>query len=102
MGEEEETMTESDTAGLQGPDEQAVPKIIGQIRELRFVFYPESTRVHVLIRVISGNPMGVDGWHSKSFPKGMTAVDIMTGTVTDNPIFWPQSEHVPSAESLVF
>ena len=61
-------------------------------REVRFKIENELTEVYVWLEN-TGNeidmPLGVIGWHHKTFPKSKTLVDILTENIKDA-VMWPQ------------
>lgn len=67
---------------------------IYDITEIRFVIEPELTQVYMLAENV-GNPtdmpIGVVGWHHKTFPKSMSTLDIMNAWARgeETPIMWP-------------
>lgn len=60
-------------------------------RETRFIYEEELTQCYVYLDAYNDVPLGVQGWHHKTFPKTKSAVDILTGMTKDSPILWPQS-----------
>ncbi len=63
--------------------------------ELRFVFEQELTQVYVLCNAWGDAPLGVQGWHHKTFPASMTAEGILWHMFNstpdeplDDPILW--------------
>ena len=60
-------------------------------REIRFIIEDELTQCYVFFSVRGDSPIGIEGWHHKTFPASMTAVDILNGFGgDDDPIFWAQ------------
>ena len=63
-------------------------------REFRFVIEDELTQAYVAIEAIGDCPLGVQGWHHKTFPASKSVVDILNG-VADGSIeafvLWPLS-----------
>jgi hypothetical protein len=51
------------------------------ITELRFVFEAELTQVYVACSAVGDCPMGVQGWHHKTFPASRPADDILAKDV---------------------
>ena len=47
------------------------------IIEVRFIFEDGLTQVYVLSNAIGDCPIGVQGWHHKTFPASMDALTIM-------------------------
>lgn len=48
------------------------------VRELRFVIKEELTEAYAAVEAAGDCPMGVQGWHHKSFPSSKNVVDILT------------------------
>jgi len=59
-------------------------------REVRCVIEDELTQVYVHTDAIGDCPLGVQGWHHKTFPPSKNLVEIITSFATDDPILWPQ------------
>ena len=59
-------------------------------REVRFVIEDELTHCYVLIEARGDSPLGVQGWHFKTFPASVPAIDILKGFDGASPILWPQ------------
>ncbi len=62
-------------------------------REWRFILEDELTQVYVLCEALGDCPIGVQGWHHKTFPTSKTVVDIITESFSEggeSPIFWAQ------------
>ena len=60
-------------------------------REVRFVIEDELTQCYVRIEARGDSPLGVQGWHHKTFPASMPAIDILKSFAgTDDPILWAQ------------
>jgi hypothetical protein len=59
-------------------------------RETRFVFEEELTQVYVYMDAYNDVPIGVQGWHHKTFPASKSAVDILNSMGDDSPILWSQ------------
>lgn len=62
------------------------------IREVRFVIEDELTQVYVLVHDEGDCPMGVRGWHHKTFPKSKTVQQIITEAFEgpdDGYLLWP-------------
>lgn len=68
---------------------------IYELAEWRIVIEPELTQVYVFLIVTSDPldaPMGVQGWHHKTFPKSMSVIDILQSVANgDQPLMWPLS-----------
>ena len=61
-------------------------------RELRFVIEDELTQVYVLIEALGDCPLGVQGWHHKTFPASKSVQQILEeGVKGDDPVLWPLS-----------
>jgi hypothetical protein len=60
-------------------------------RELRFVIEDELTQCYVRLEAYPDAPIGLNGWHHKTFPKSKSVVDIMNTWSEDDPMMWPQS-----------
>lgn len=59
-------------------------------RELRFVIEDELTQVYVLIDALGDCPIGVQGWHHKTFPASVPVVAIVEKFGgADDPVLWP-------------
>ena len=50
---------------------------------------PEITEVYVLLKAWGDCPMGVQGWHHKSFPARIPSVDIIKDYIAEA-VMWPQ------------
>lgn len=48
-----------------------------EVLEIRFVFEPELTQAYVLCSMPSDGMLGVSGWHHKTFPLGVSVLDIL-------------------------
>lgn len=58
--------------------------------EIRIIVeHPELTEAYVLINAIGDAPLGVQGWHHKTFPASMSAVDIISKHAGDW-VLWAQ------------
>lgn len=64
---------------------------VTQIDETRFITKdPNITHVYVCVSIVRGDcPIGVEGWHYKTFPAEIPAVDIMNLHLKDH-VLWPQ------------
>lgn len=65
------------------------------ITEIRFVIEPELTQVYMLAENVGDPnemPIGVVGWHHKTFPASMSTMDIMKAWAEgkETPIMWAQ------------
>jgi len=62
-------------------------------REIRFVIGAELTECYVLIDATGDAPLGVQGWHHKTFPASKSVQNIMEmwadGKI-EEPVMWPQ------------
>lgn len=66
-------------------------KCITFIEEVRFDTRDEElTEVYVCVRAEGDCPMGVQGWHHKTFPARLSAVEIYKEHFTDF-LLWPQA-----------
>ena len=61
-----------------------------EIREIRFIFEEELTQVYVLVNAIGDCPIGVQGWHHKTFPASKTAADILQNDLPKDYLLWAQ------------
>lgn len=63
-------------------------------REIRVIFEPELTEVYVHLEASGDCPLGVQGWHHKTFPAATSAVDAIRASVGldghDSAVLWPQ------------
>lgn len=60
-------------------------------REIRFIIEDELTQVYVLIEALGDCPLGVQGWHHKTFPKSQPVADLVPLIFTkDDPVLWGQ------------
>lgn len=66
-------------------------KCESSIREVRFVIESELTQCYVLVEAIGDCPIGVQGWHHKTFPASMAAVDILNSKDFRDYILWAQN-----------
>jgi hypothetical protein len=60
-----------------------------EVIELRFVIKPELTECYVALQAFGDSPIGVQGWHHKTFPASMPVVDILRGEDMKNCVLWP-------------
>lgn len=59
------------------------------IKEVRLVTTdPEVTEVYVLVEARGDSPGGIQGWHHKTFPARIPAVEILSEHFADH-ILWP-------------
>lgn len=65
-------------------------KASAEILEIRFVIQPELTQVYFLYRGHGDVPLGVTGWHHKTFPKSTSVLDIIQTHAKgeDDPLLW--------------
>ncbi len=63
-----------------------------EYKELRFIIEDELTQVFVAIQAHGDSPLGVQGWHHKTFPVSKSVLDIMKAMFEDgdNPVLWSQ------------
>ena len=59
-------------------------------KEVRFVIEDELTECFVLIEAQGDSPLGVQGWHHKTFPVSVSAIEILQLFVKESPILWAQ------------
>lgn len=59
------------------------------IKEVRFIIEDELTQVYVLCDAIGDCPLGVQGWHHKTFPASRTIVDVLRNDVCKY-LEWPE------------
>lgn len=52
---------------------------------------PELTECYILIRAEGDSPLGVQGWHHKTFASSKSAMDILHAWAKgeESPILWP-------------
>ena len=62
-----------------------------EIQEIRFMLEPELTQVYVLVRAIGDCPIGVQGWHHKTFPVSKSVLDIMQNDLPKDYLVWAQN-----------
>lgn len=65
-------------------------KCVSAIREVRFVIEDELTRCYVLTDAIGDCPVGVQGWHHKTFPASKSAKDILASQDFTEYVLWAQ------------
>ena len=63
-----------------------------EFKELRFVIEPELTQCYALINAVGDCPLGLQGWHHKTFPASVSTQDILAkiGDGSEDPIMWAQ------------
>lgn len=62
------------------------------VRKVLFVLYDELTEVYVAVDAVADCPMGVQGWHHKTFPASKSMLDILQGLkdgTVENYLLWP-------------
>lgn len=57
-------------------------------REVRFVIEPELTQCYVLLDVAGDSPIGVAGWHHKTFPASRPLLLILQSFEFEAPVLW--------------
>ena len=62
-----------------------------EVREIRFVFEPELTQAYFSVQATGDCPIGVQGWHHKTFPASVSASDILAraGDGQESYLLWP-------------
>ena len=62
------------------------------MREFRFIIEDELTQAYVYIRAWGDVPLGVQGWHHKTYPASKSVLDILnlmaSGKEGDDPLLW--------------
>ena len=60
-------------------------------KEIRFVIEDELTEVYVLIYAKGDCPIGVQGWHHKTYPASLSVDKILEKMFTEKggPLMWP-------------
>lgn len=59
-------------------------------KEIRFVIEDELTQCYVAIQATGDAPLGVQGWHHKTFPASKSVLEIVSGfSGEDDPLLWP-------------
>lgn len=59
-------------------------------KELRFIIEEELTQVYCFIQALGDCPIGVQGWHHKTFPASMSCDKIVAVMFTsDDCVLWP-------------
>ena len=63
-----------------------------EYRELRFVIEPELLQVYVSVQASGDCPLGVQGWHHKTFPPSVNAASFMQlwADGKEDPLLWSQ------------
>lgn len=61
--------------------------------EIRFIIEPELLQVYVRLEPIGDCPIGVQGWHHKTYPGSVAVADVMdhwrTNEPEHDPVLWP-------------
>ena len=63
-----------------------------EVKRVLFDIEPELTQVYVAITAYGDSPIGVQGWHHKTFPASKSMLDIMNGVADgsiENWVMWP-------------
>lgn len=59
------------------------------VKELRFVIEDELTQVYVAIEARGDSPIGVQGWHHKTFPASKNVIEILESVAAgDDWLLW--------------
>ena len=60
-------------------------------REWRFIIEPELLQVYCLIEAVGDCPLGVHGWHHKTFPASVPVIEVLHkyGQEGYDPVLWP-------------
>lgn len=60
-------------------------------KEMRFVFKDELTEVYVFVEASGDSPIGVQGWHHKTYPISMSTESIVSewAQMGTDIILWP-------------
>ncbi len=63
------------------------------VREVRFVLEEELTQAYIFCDAYNDVPMGVQGWHHKTFSASKPIIEIMQelGTGKESYLLWPQN-----------
>jgi len=59
------------------------------VREIRFIIEDELTQAYYFFEARGDCPIGVQGWHHKTFPKSVAVIDIIENSINDDPVMWP-------------
>ena len=65
-------------------------KATATITELRFLVTPELTECYVAIAAEGDVPLGVQGWHHKTFPASMSVLEILQSADFREHLLWGQ------------
>ena len=60
-----------------------------EVKEIRFVIKDELTECYVLVQAYGDSPIGVQGWHHKTFPASMSCLDILGSPEFRDHVLWP-------------
>ena len=62
-----------------------------EVLEIRFVIKPELTEAFFFFQGHGDVPLGVTGWHHKTFPASVAVIDIIKahGEGKEDPLLWP-------------
>ena len=60
-----------------------------EITQVRLVIEKELTHCYVHVNAIGDCPIGIQGWHFKTFPASVSAVDILNDF--QEHLSWPQA-----------
>jgi hypothetical protein len=60
-----------------------------EYKEVRFVIEDELTQVYVFIEAHGDCPLGVQGWHHKTFPASQSIIDIVKSNEFEDSVLWP-------------
>jgi hypothetical protein len=63
-----------------------------EYRELRFIIEPELLQVYVAMDAVGDCPLGIQGWHHKTFPASVNAQEVMQlwHDGKEDPVMWSQ------------
>jgi len=67
-------------------------KSTATFKKVLFEIEEETTKCFVLIEAGGDSPLGVQGWHSKTFGPSKSCLDIFKGFIEDedgDPTLWP-------------
>ena len=60
-----------------------------KFKEVRFIIEEGVTQVYVAVEAEGDCPLGVQGWHHKTFPASIPISAIVPLMGEDDPILWP-------------
>ncbi|MBU6392533.1 MAG: hypothetical protein KGQ83_09875 [Planctomycetes bacterium] len=64
-------------------------KCLSYIEEVRIITrHPELTEVYVYVYAEGDCPLGVQGWHHKTFPASKSVIEILKKDFSDH-LLWP-------------